>query len=320
MRDDESKKWEWSDPLPRTARRYTIHGLEPGTYAFGVAVYDETYSGDTEEGSVFSGVYYFTISQDAVATTTPTTTTTTIPCPTEETIVVEVASWSYRQKLIDPNKPYTKQMFKVEAVYQISNPAPYPASVSFSSRATADVIGKDLRTINRATPVEVPALSVVTLANSTTVYSNDPSLIGVELGEVSTSYDCSVSPTLVPPSTTTTTTIPCPSSGLLSEEAADKLVWDVEWSAVATGATNEYTLTGAVTITNPTPVDAVVRFEIHLFNSAGAWWGFFYGLTDVQLAAGEVWTRDVEGYKRANSSDGPNFETHFRNLSVWFYC
>jgi len=104
--------------------------------------------------------------------------------------VVEVASWSYQQGLVDPNVPSSEQKFRVEAVYQITNPAPYPASVSFASTATADVIGKVLRSIDEWSTVTVPALSVVTLANSAWVYSNDPSLIGVELGEVSTSYDC----------------------------------------------------------------------------------------------------------------------------------
>jgi len=129
---------------------------------------------------------------DTEAGSVPPTTlppTTTIPCPTGETIVVEVASWSYQQGLVDPNVPSSEQKFRVEAVYQITNPAPYPALVSFASEATADLGSRALRTIN-ATPLMVPALSVVTLANSVWVYSNDPSLIGVELGEVSTSYDC----------------------------------------------------------------------------------------------------------------------------------
>ena len=82
----------------------------------------------------------------------------------------------------------------------------------------------------------------------------------------------------------------------------------------------EYTPTGAVTITNPTPFDARLFFGLLLHNNTGGFQGFFlyYSGDPLRLSAGEVWTREVQ--KRAHAQDGPNFETTFDNLSVWFEC
>ena len=84
----------------------------------------------------------------------------------------------------------------------------------------------------------------------------------------------------------------------------------------------EYTPTGAVTITNPTPFDAQLFFDLLLYNNTGGFQGFFLYYTGssgpLRLSAGEVWTIDVQ--KRAHAQDGPNFETTFNHLSVWFEC